>query len=103
MGRERGEPQPIGNIVAELMARRGLSRTRTAEECEAAWREAVGPWLADQTRLGAFRGGKLEVMAAHSALLQELGFIKAEIIAKLNAHLPGAPVVDLRFRVGKLS
>jgi len=102
MVRERGEPQAIGNIVAELMARRGLNRTRTAEECEAAWREAVGPWLAQQTRVGSFRGGMVEVLAAHSALLQELGFLKADIIAKLNARLPGAPVVDLRFRVGKL-
>ncbi len=102
MARERGEPQAIGNVVAELMARRGLNRTRTAEECEAAWREAVGPFLAGQTRIGAVRGGVVEVLASHSALLQELGFLKAEIIGKLNARLPGAPVVDLRFRVGKL-
>jgi predicted nucleic acid-binding Zn ribbon protein len=101
MARARG-PQPIGEVLAQLMARSGFARVRSASALEAAWTKAAGPLLAQHTRVGAVRRGKLEVLVAHSTLVQELGFQKAAILAALANELPDERIDDLRLRVGAI-
>jgi predicted nucleic acid-binding Zn ribbon protein len=93
-------PEPIGNILADLMARHGFARLESTAALEAAWRQAAGEMLARYTRVGAIRRGKLEVLVANSTLLQEMTFQKATLLARLAALLPDHPIKDLRFRVG---
>ena len=93
-------PQAISTILAELMAKRGYARVQGAAEYEAAWREAAGELIAQYSRVGSLRRGKLEVTVAHSTLLQELGFQKPQLVKKLNELLPGQAIEDLKFRVG---
>ena len=99
----RRGPQAIGDILPELMARRGYARVQGAREYEAAWREAVGPLAAEYSRVGGLRRGKLEVVVANSTLIQELTFQKAGILATLNRLLPEQGFKDLRFRLGAIS
>lgn len=94
-----GRPRPIGEVLVELMARRGFARQLAPEELDAAWRQAAGP-LASQTSVGAIRRGRLEILVAHSTLLQELAFRKPVLLAALAEALPDTPIRDLRFRVG---
>jgi predicted nucleic acid-binding Zn ribbon protein len=96
----RRGPQAIGEVLAQLMAHRGFGRVRSASALEAAWARAAGPLVAEHTRVGAVRRGKLEVLVVHSALVQELGFQKAAILAALAKELPDERIVDLKFRVG---
>ncbi len=51
---QRG-PTAIGNVLSELMARRGFARVQSAAAYDAAWREAAGPLAAKYTRVGALR------------------------------------------------
>jgi predicted nucleic acid-binding Zn ribbon protein len=95
-------PQAIGNVLSELMAKRGFARVQSAEALIAAWREAAGPLVAAYTRVGQLRAGTLEVMVGHSALVQELGFQKQDLIAALARLLPDEQIKNLRFRVGSL-
>ena len=69
-------PQAIGNVLSELMSRRGDSRGAERAASDAAWREAAGPLVAEYTRVGQLRRGTLEVVVANSTLVQELGFQK---------------------------
>ena len=96
------KPQPIADVLARLLARRGYARERSNGACAAAWNEAVGEPLAQQTRPGTIRGGVLEVLAANSTLLQELTFQKHELLQKLGRLLPDQPVRELRFRLGRI-
>jgi hypothetical protein len=41
----------------------------------------------------------LEVFVSHSALVQELGFQKREVLARLAELLPAAGITDIRCRV----
>lgn len=93
-------PQPIGDVLAQLMARRGFARARSGAACEKAWREAAGELAARYTRVGAIRRGRLEVTVANSTLVQELSFQKPVLLAALARLLPDEPIRDLRFRVG---
>ena len=65
-------PKAIGDVLSELMARRGYARLQSAEAYDAAWREAAGPLAAEYTRVGLLRRGTLEVVVANSTLVQEL-------------------------------
>jgi predicted nucleic acid-binding Zn ribbon protein len=96
----RRGPETIGNILPELMARRGYARLQGAEQYAAAWAEAAGPLAAQYTRAGNLRCGKLEVVVANSTLMQELGFQKAGLLQSLARLLPDQGIKDLRFRLG---
>lgn len=98
----RGRPQKMGDVLAELMARRGYAREQTAANYEAAWREAAGESLALHTRVGLLRRGALEVTVANSVLLQELTFQKQAILGQLSRLLPDERIEKLRFRVGPI-
>jgi predicted nucleic acid-binding Zn ribbon protein len=95
-------PQSIGNILSELMARRGYARVQSTEMLENAWREAAGSLTAKYTRVGRLQRGTLEVIVAHSALVQELGFQKQALLAALAKLLPDEQITNLRFRTGSI-
>ena len=95
-----GRPEPIGDVLAQLMARRGFAGVRRAARCEDAWRQAAGELAARYSRVGAIRRGKLQVTVANSTLLQELSFQKPALLKALAELLPDENIQDLRFRVG---
>lgn len=96
-------PQRIADILSELMARRGFGRVQSAAAYEEAWQKAAGELAAKYTRVGALRGGKLEVVVTNSVLIQELVFQKAVLLKTLNQLLPGQGIKDLRFRLGAIT
>ena len=98
----RRGPQTIGNVLSELMSRRGYARVQGAAACEAAWSEAAGPLAAKYTRVGLLRRGTLEVVVANSTLVQELGFQKQALVKQLAELLPDHGITNLRFRVGNI-
>jgi predicted nucleic acid-binding Zn ribbon protein len=95
-------PKRIGEILPELMARRGYARVQSAVNYEAAWRQAAGKLIAKYSRVGGLRRGRLEVIVANSTLVQELVFQKSEILKTLGTLLPEEGIKDLHFRVGAL-
>lgn len=94
------EPARMGDVLAQLMAKRGYAQERTLAEQERVWNEVIGPELSAETRAGLVRKGVLEVFVASSTLLQELTFRKRELLDKLSAKLPDRKIRDLKFRVG---
>jgi predicted nucleic acid-binding Zn ribbon protein len=98
----KSRPQPIADVLAELMSRRGYGRERSGQQWEEVWRAAAGPLVADNTRVGTVRRGKLEIIVANSTLMQELTFQKTAILDRLREELPGETIVDLRMRVGAI-
>jgi predicted nucleic acid-binding Zn ribbon protein len=96
-------PQPVGDVLAELMARRGYARVQSAAAYETAWCEAAGPLAAEYTRVGQLSRGTLEIIVAHSALVQEFGFQKQGLLEALNGLLPDQGIKNLRFRVGNIA
>ena len=95
-------PQTIGNVLSELMSRRGYARIQATATYETAWSEAAGPLAAKYTRPGQLRRGTLEVVVANSTLMQELGFQKQQLLESLAKLLPDEGITNLRFRVGNI-
>jgi len=101
MTMKRG-PTAIGDVLSELMARRGYARVQSAAAYDGAWREAAGPLTAKYSRPGRLSRGTLEVVVANSILMQELGFQKAALLKVLGELLPNEGIKSLRFRVGNI-
>ena len=98
--RSRRGPEPIGSILSELIARRGFARLREQEHLEQVWREAAGKLTANYSRVGSVRQGVLEILVAHSILLQELSsFRKHELLDKVGQLLGTERIRDIRFRL----
>jgi predicted nucleic acid-binding Zn ribbon protein len=97
-----GRPKPIADIMAQLMARRGYARERSAASYGEAWRSAAGETIGRVTRAGAIRRGALEVFVANSTLMQELTFQKSALLEKLRQLLPDEKLANLRFRIGAI-
>ncbi|MBL6830886.1 MAG: DUF721 domain-containing protein [Pirellulales bacterium] len=98
-----GGPRPIGNVVSGLMARFGYDREQAASQLESAWSEVVPEMLRSGSRAGLVRRGVLEVVVTHSALAQEMGFHKREVVTRLQQLVPSEGITDIRCRVGTLS
>jgi predicted nucleic acid-binding Zn ribbon protein len=96
------QPKPVGEVIAQLVQRRGYAQVRSGGEWNQAWREAAGEAFAAVTEVGLLRRGVLEVTAANSLVVQELGFEKERILAALQAACPSAGLKRLRFRVGQV-
>ena len=97
-----GSPKAIGNILAELMARRGYAQMQSASACAEAWTEAAGELLARHSRATQIKRGVLEVICSNSTMVQEMSFQKAGLLKRLGELLPHDQIRDLRFRVGSI-
>ncbi len=98
-----GGVKPIGDVVAELIARRGYARVQESRRLETAWEQAAGAATAAETRAGQVRRGVLEVVVRNSMLLQELTFRKRQLVKELARLAPEAAIRDVRFRIGAVS
>ena len=95
----RNKPKRIGDIISQVMARKGYGQAKTASEIEAAWKTVAGSF-ASVTRVGAVRSGVLTIYVANHAIMQELTFRKRELQTQLAQRLPRHRLRDLRFRDG---
>ena len=92
----------MADVVSELLARRGYARAQASEDFAKIWEAAAGEMMAKYTRTGTLKRGVLEVIVAHSALVQELTFQKIAILEKLARLAPDEGIKDIRCRVGPL-
>jgi predicted nucleic acid-binding Zn ribbon protein len=97
-----GPPKAIGNILAELMARRGYAQVQAASQCTEAWQQAAGELLARHSRATQIKRGVLEVICSNSTMMQEMSFQKAGLLKRMIELMPGDQIRDLRFRVGSV-
>ena len=92
-------PRSIASLVSRLMARTGYDRQQAAGGIEAAWLEVAPESFRGASQPGLVRRGVLELFVSHSALVQEMGFHKRELLARLAALLPQEGITDIRCRV----
>jgi predicted nucleic acid-binding Zn ribbon protein len=98
---KRQAPLRLGEVLPQLMARRGYARLIGAEDYSEAWRQVAGA-LAQVSRPGILRRGVLQITVSHSAAVQELTFQKKQLLQDLCKELPEQKIRDLRFVVGSI-
>jgi len=101
--RESAGPQPVARVISRLLSSRGYDREQSAGRLATAWAEVAPPAFRNRSRAGAVRRGVLEVVVSHSALVQEMGFHKEEVLRRLGEAVPAEGIADIKCRVGDVS
>ncbi|MFO7560515.1 MAG: DUF721 domain-containing protein [Desulfobacterales bacterium] len=68
----------------------------------ALWDKTMGMTIAENARPAAFKGQLLVVQVASSPWMQQLQFLKKDIIQKLNSALGKELVQEIKFKIGSM-
>lgn len=103
VGKRAPDPQRMGSVVAQLIARRGYLQQQSTNDLTKAWEAEVSKvGAAGKTRIGKISRGILEVFVLNSALLQMLTFHKQSLAKAMKAAAGGSAIKDVRFKVGPI-
>jgi hypothetical protein len=90
----------LSDILCKLITIRGYGRLWARQILENAWNAAIGEPYCNQTQVGVFRRGVLNVTVAHPSLLEDLvAFRKATLLATLQSSALGTAIRDIQFQV----
>ena len=88
--------EAVSGVVARLLRGLGLEDALQGWRAVQEWSETVGPRLARRTRAVEYRDGTLIVEVEGSAWMHEVGFLKRELVERINARLGAAVVREVR-------
>jgi predicted nucleic acid-binding Zn ribbon protein len=89
--------EALSSVLSRALRRLGLEDELKGWQAVGEWPRLVGPRVARHTRAVGFQGGTLRVEVEGSAWMHELGFLKRDLIRRLNSHLGSDLVHDVRF------
>lgn len=98
--RKSTKPQPIGDVLFAVLKRKGMASKIEENILFKLWPKAVGPQIASKTKPDAFKNGILFVKTVSSVWVQQLHFVKQDILDKFNQLSGKQTVKEIRFLVG---
>jgi predicted nucleic acid-binding Zn ribbon protein len=93
----------IGHVIRDMLKHHRLETDTSLIRVWDVWEDAVGEVIAANTRPAAFKGDLLIVNATSSSWLQQLRFLKPEVIRKINHALGEVSVQDIKFKIGPIN
>lgn len=90
----------IQEVLKSLLKNWGLDRMDREQKVFLVWQEALGETLWKNTRPVAVHHGTLVIAVRDHAWMQELQFMKDDIIKKLNRVLGPGVIRGIRFKIG---
>ena len=94
------EAAPIGELVGKLLGKYRQESDQELTKIWDLWAGTVGGPIAENTRPAAFKGKILIVYVSSSTWMQQLQFLKKDIIEKVNNALGKDLVEEIKFRIG---
>jgi predicted nucleic acid-binding Zn ribbon protein len=90
----------VGNVLDKVVKELGLSERVQLEEVLAAWRGAVGDFIARNAMPESISRGVLVVKVSQSSVHYAVSQEKSRLLANLNQKLNRQAIRDIRFRHG---
>lgn len=100
MRRKTSKPLLVGDILQETLKRRNLPIDCRNQEIVTGWEKIVGPVISQQTKPEKIRNKTLYLKVSSPIWMQQLQFMKPELIEKVNAALGKEAVHNIFFNVG---
>jgi Dna[CI] antecedent, DciA len=92
----------IPDVLGQLLKSHGLESRLLEYTLQQHWPEIVGEHIGHHTWPEAIRHRKLYLIAENSVWLQQLRFLKPELLVKLSSRTGGDAIIDIVLRVGTL-
>ena len=94
------EPARIGDIIDNVLHSFGRNSEMRMVEVWRLWDRIVEKPVAENTRPAAFRKKLLLVHVSSSSWIQQLQFMKEDIIEKVNIALGEDLIEEIKFKIG---
>ena len=95
-------PAPLGGVLKEALKASNIDVDLELYGLWELWPDAVGPVIGKNARPAAIKGKLLLVNVSSAPWIQQLQYLKEELIQKLNQALGRNAVADIRFKIGPL-
>lgn len=93
----------VPNLIASFSRTSGLEVRLLEGRLKRQWPGIVGTYIASHTYPDSIKFRKLHVITENSVWLQQLVFLKQDLLEKIHRATPEPLVTDLLFRVGDIS
>ena len=100
MTQSRRPLTPLPDLIAGMIKTHGFQSRMVEFTLQQQWRTIVGPHIAGHTYPESIRHRKLFLLAETSVWLQQLLFLKSEILAKITEVMGEDVLTDIVLRVG---
>ena len=104
--RKRVQPaklQKIGDILQKALKRHHIPLRLEDQQLQKIWFEVVGPKIAAYTRPDAIKRDILFVKVANSVWMQQLHFLKQDILEKINREYKNNPIKNISFSIDEMA
>jgi predicted nucleic acid-binding Zn ribbon protein len=100
MRKKMNEPAHVSSVLQDAIKAARVDINPAACGIWKQWQDVVGPTIAENARPEAIKGKLLLVNVSSAPWMQQLQFLKAELVEKLNESLGREVVQDIRFKIG---
>ncbi len=94
------KPAPLGGILRDALKSSRIDVDLDLYRLWEQWADVVGPVIAPNARPAAIKGKLLLVNVSSAPWMQQLQYLKYELMEKLNKALGSEAVKDIRFKIG---
>ncbi|MCP4716955.1 MAG: DUF721 domain-containing protein [Deltaproteobacteria bacterium] len=102
MSKKTPPPSSLDTILRGVLQDMPAANRTGMLKLRAAWQKAVGQRIAAKASPEMVRNQVLMVHVENSVWMQELHFMKDQILEKLNARIDTAALRDIRFKIGQV-
>lgn len=103
MKKRSAPPAALGGILHQALQGLGTPARCSGMRLPALWKQAVGDYIATHSCPVGLRAGVLTVHVSNPAWMQELHFLRAQLLEALNLLIPEEPLRDITFRIGPVA
>jgi predicted nucleic acid-binding Zn ribbon protein len=96
------KPAPLGGILQKALQAANIDVDLNLHKLWERWTDLVGPVIAENARPAAIKGRLLLIHVSSAPWMQQLYYLKDELMEKLNSALGKESVKDIRFKIGPL-
>ncbi len=97
------KPEPLGQVLQKALKKRKVPIDLEERRILSFWDRSVGPQIAAQTCPSHLKGKTLFVTVSTSVWMQQLSFLKPDIIGKFNALAQRAVIGNIFFSLGRIT
>ncbi len=90
----------LGDFLEKALKRKKISIDIMDHDIRDAWKKAIGPQISAQSEPFKFKNGMLYVRVSTPAWMQELQFMKQDLMDRVNAAMEKETVKNIHFSLG---
>jgi len=102
-GRKSKAPEPVNAVLERVLGSLNLGIKVKQYRIWDVWNSVVGEAIARQAQPQQIRAMVLWVAVSNSTWMQQLEFMKRQIIERINERIGETVIRDIRFRIGEIT